>query len=90
MQRSADNLVPKCHVWKETVNKMCFNSIQTGSFDDVAVYKNRVDAKYVDKIFTFVSSCFVDLVVKSINFAQTTINIEIDSTLFIQNQTCSD
>ena len=44
MQWGADNLVPGSHVWKETVNKRCFDSIQTGSFDDVAVYKNRVDA----------------------------------------------
>ena len=68
-----------------SADKRCFDSIQTGSFDDVAVYKNRVDAKYVGKVFTFVSSCFVDLLVKSKNFAQTIINIEIDSTLFMQN-----
>ena len=59
LQWSADNLVPRCHIWKET--KRCFNSIQTGNSNDIAMDKNRVDAWYVDKIFTFMSSCFVDL-----------------------------
>ena len=54
MQWSADNLDPTC----QAVNKRCFDSIQTG-------IKNRIDAQYVDKIFTFVSSCFIDLLVKS-------------------------
>ena len=65
MQWSADNFVTRYYVWKETVNKRCVNSIQTGSFDGVAVYKNRVDAWHVDKICIFVSSCFVDLLVES-------------------------
>ena len=76
MQWSADNLVPRSHAWEETVNKRCFDSIQTGSFDDVTVYNNGVNVYYVDEIFTFVSPYFVDLLVKSENFTQTVISIE--------------
>ena len=56
-----------------------------GRFNDVTMYKDRVDTENVDEILTLMQPHIVDPLAESKNITQTIFYIEINLTFSIQN-----
>ena len=85
MQWTADNLVPMGHVWKEIVRGASIPFKREASMPSQCTRIELTLSMLTRFSLSYLPA--VDYLVKSRNFAQTVIIIEIDSTFCIQNYT---